>query len=130
MSRPDIVLWHIGTNDVRGLIPLERTLGGYSVALAAIRRRNPDVVVILAKIIPVTERNSREIAIAVENLNAAIPGWAARNTTPRSPIHVVDMYNGFNAAWIPDGVHPDATEGSSFMADRWYGALEKVMQTR
>ena len=118
-AQPDIVLWHIGTNDARFRIPLSETLQGYSTVLETLRRRNPDVVILVAKIVPVVERKT-----------PGIPGWAAANATPRSPIHVVDMHTGFDPAWMPDGVHPSADHGAAFMAETWYRALKPVMQAR
>lgn len=121
-SRPDVVLWHIGTNDTWGGQRPELLLRAYSAVLGALRERNPSVVIVIAQILPNGQTKG-----TVEELNKAIPGWAARNTTAASPIHVVDMHTGYDLAWMRDGVHPNDT-GLRWMVDKWFETLVPVLK--
>jgi acyl-CoA thioesterase-1 len=121
---PDIVLWHMGTNNcwVKNP-PVFRILQAFSAILTAIRARNPKVIVLIAKILPMNVESAN-----VNPLNDAIPKWAATNSTSASPIVVVDMFTGFDPRWTRDGVHPNNNEGSRWMANNWYQALVPIMK--
>ena len=62
------------------------------------RASNPNMKIIVAKIIPMDPRSCTTCAPGVVALDAAIPAWAAGLTTAQSPIVVVDQWTGFNAA--------------------------------
>ena len=119
-STPDIVLWHIGTNDVLDGQAVDQILKAFSVTLTKLRQRNPNVTILVAQILPMSRAD-------VSQLNAAIPQWAASRSTADSKIMVVDMHTGFNPGWTPDGVHPDAT-GNQWIAGRWLSALQPLLE--
>lgn len=121
-ASPDVVLWHIGTNDTWGGRRAELLLRAYSAVLDALRERNPSVVIVVAQILPNGQTKG-----TVEELNRAIPTWAAQNRTATSPIHVVDMHSGYDLAWMRDGVHPNDT-GLRWMVDKWFDALVPVLK--
>ena len=59
----------------------------------------------------------------MRELNEQIPGWAASESTPDSPIYVVDQWTGFDpGTHAYDRVHPKM-QGSQKMADVWLAAL-------
>lgn len=58
----------------------------------------------------------------IQELNKAIPTWAAGLNKTESPIWIVDQYTGFSSSDLRDGVHPNAS-GDKKMVDRWYPAL-------
>ncbi|MGC9665554.1 cellulose binding domain-containing protein [Planosporangium sp. 12N6] len=124
-AKPDIVLMHLGTNDLwGGTIPTDTILAAYTKMVGQMRANNPDMKIIVAQIIPMA---CNPCASGVVALNNAIPGWAAGLTTARSPIVVVDQWTGFNTATdTGDGVHPNDA-GFRKMADRWYPALARVL---
>ena len=130
-SPADVALMHFGTNDVWNGIAAESIVTAYSAVVGALRGSNPNVVILVSQIIPmnVTEATCTgctcaSCATAIPALNARILTWAAENSTPDSPIRVVDQYTGFDATQDNrDGVHPTATTGSQKMADKWYEAL-------
>lgn len=121
-ANPDVVLWHIGTNDTWGSRRADLLLRAYSAVLAVLRERNPSVIIVVAQIVPNGQTKG-----TVEELNKAIPGWAAQNGTAQSPIRVVDMHTGYDLAWMRDGVHPNDT-GLRWMVDRWFDALLPVLK--
>ncbi|MEV0152099.1 MULTISPECIES: cellulose binding domain-containing protein [unclassified Nonomuraea] len=127
-ARPDIVLMHLGTNDMwGGFIPTSTVLAAYTKLVGQMRANNPDMKIIVAQIIPMNPSGCTTCAADVKALDNAIPGWAAGLTTARSPIVVVDQWTGFDTATdTGDGVHPNDT-GFQKMADRWFPALARVL---
>ncbi len=63
----------------------------------------------------------------VQELNAAIPAWAARKNLTASPIWVVDQWTNFTSADLYDGIHP-AASGDVKIADKFYPALVQAIQ--
>jgi lysophospholipase L1-like esterase len=129
-THPDIVLMHLGTNDLWGdTIPTSRIITAYSTLVDQMRASNPNMKIIVAQIIPMEPSGCTGCAQRVIALNNAIPGWAAGKTTSQSPITVVDQWTGFSAATDTfDGVHP-VDSGFQKMADRWYPALATALGT-
>jgi lysophospholipase L1-like esterase len=127
-ARPDIVLMHLGTNDLwGGTITTSQILTAYSKLVDQMRANNPNMKIIVAQIIPMEPSNCTGCAQRVVSLNNAIPGWAAGRTTAQSPITVVDQWTGFNTATDTfDGVHP-VDSGFQKMSDRWYPALTAAL---
>jgi lysophospholipase L1-like esterase len=127
-SSPDIVLMHLGTNDMwGGFIPLQNKLDAITKLVGQMRANNPNMKIIVAQIIPMSPSNCSTCAADVVAFNNAIPGWAASLTTPQSPILVVDQWTGFDVvADTYDGVHP-VTSGFVKMANRWFPVLAQVL---
>jgi lysophospholipase L1-like esterase len=127
-ARPDVVLMHLGTNDMwGGYIPLENKLTAYTKLVGQMRANNPRMTIIVAQIIPMSAAACATCPADVAALDRAIPGWAAGLTTAQSPIVVADLWTGFDAvADNVDGVHPNDT-GFQKMADAWYPALTRTL---
>jgi lysophospholipase L1-like esterase len=127
-ARPDIVLMHLGTNDMwGGFIPTETKLTAFTKLVGQMRANNPNVKIIVAQIIPMSQAACSTCPADVVALDNAIPGWAAGLTTAQSPIVVVDQWTGFDAVGdTVDGVHPN-NAGFQKMANRWYPPLAKVL---
>jgi lysophospholipase L1-like esterase len=127
-THPDIVIMHLGTNDMwGGFIPTSNIITAYSKLVDQMRASNPNMKIVVAKIIPMEPSGCPTCPQSVVALNNAIPGWAAGKTTAQSPITVVDQWTGFNAATdTNDGVHP-IDSGFQKMADRWYPALTAAL---
>lgn len=125
---PDIVLMHLGTNDVWNNQSPSAILGAFSKLLGQMRAQNPSMELLVARIIPMAPPNCGACAQRVVDLNAAIPGWAQANSTAQSPITVVDQWTGFNPATDTyDGVHPNGTSGIQKIESRWYPALTAAL---
>ncbi|HEY3869063.1 MAG TPA: cellulose binding domain-containing protein [Actinocrinis sp.] len=125
---PDIVLMHLGTNDMWGdYIPTSSILAAYTTLVGQMRAQNPNMKILVAQIIPMDPPSCTQCASEVVALDQAIPGWAAGLTTSQSPIVVVDQWTGFDDATDTiDGVHPNDA-GDQKMADRWYTPLAQVL---
>lgn len=127
-TTPDIVLMHLGTNDVwNGTITTAQILAAYSTLVDQMRASNARMKILVAQILPMNPTGCTTCGQRVVELNAAIPGWAAGKTTSASPITVVDQWTGFSTATDTfDGVHP-VDSGFQKMSDRWYPALTAAL---
>jgi lysophospholipase L1-like esterase len=127
-SNPDIVIMHLGTNDMwGGQTPVSTVLAAYTTLVNQMRANNPNMKIIVAQILPMGPPACTACTQAVVNLNAAIPGWAAGLTTATSPIVVVDQWTGFNVSTdTGDGVHPNDA-GFRKMAAKYYTPLTRLI---
>src|SRR3954452_19086451 len=127
-ARPDVVLMHLGTNDMwGGYIPLADKLAAFTKLVGQMRAANPAMRIVVAQIIPISAAACATCPADVAALNAAIPGWAAALSTPASPIVVADLWTGYDAvADNVDGIHPNDT-GFRKMADAWFPAVTRVL---
>lgn len=124
---PDVVLMHLGTNDVWSNVPTETVLQAFTTLVDQMREHNPRMRILVAQIIPMNPAECSECGDRVRQLNAAIPDWADEHRTDRSPIVVVDQWTGFDTATDTyDGVHPNDA-GDRKMADAWYPPLATLL---
>ena len=122
-AAPDIVMMHLGTNDVWSAIPTATILATYGGLVDQMRAQNPAMRILVAQILPMNPSGCPECAARVVDLNAAIPAWAAAKSTTASPVTVVDAWTGFSDATDTyDGVHPNDA-GNQKISDAWYPAL-------
>jgi lysophospholipase L1-like esterase len=122
-QRPHVVLIHLGTNDIGHRQAVGETVSELAAIIAVLRRHNPEVTVLLARIIPVAFPEARA---RIATFNAAVAELALETTTPCSPVVAVDHFTGFDAAADTyDGVHPNAA-GERKMAERWAEALFRI----
>ncbi|GAA3240814.1 cellulose binding domain-containing protein [Nonomuraea helvata] len=126
-TKPDIVLMHLGTNDVWSNIAPATILSAFTTLVNQMRTSNPNMKILVAKIIPMNPSNCADCGQRAVNFNNAIPAWAAATTTQQSPITVVDQWTGFSTSTDTyDGVHPNAT-GDQKMSDKWYPPLVNAL---
>jgi lysophospholipase L1-like esterase len=127
-SRPDVVMMHLGTNDMwGGHIPPATKLAAFTKLIGQMRAANPAMKIIVAQIIPMSAAACATCPADVAALNAAIPGWATGLSTAQSPVVVADLWTGYDAvADNVDGVHP-ADTGYQKMAAAWYPVLSRVL---
>ncbi|KAK4450525.1 carbohydrate esterase family 3 protein [Podospora aff. communis PSN243] len=127
-TTPDIVQFMLGTNDVNiGKRNTQAILDAYTSILGSLRAANPNVHVIIVKMIPTQWSDS-----TIEAVNTAIPGWASQRTTAQSPITVADASRaaGYtNAMLAGDRVHPNA-QGDQFIAKQVGPVLVKVIKEK
>ena len=118
LSMPaDIVLVHIGTNDMYMSDP-----GGAPTRLGMLLDQLttglPNALIVVAKIIPLQIAGP-----AVTTFNAAIPGIVQTRVAAGKHIIVVDLNTGFPMNdFGSDDVHPDPA-GYTWMGDKWYAAI-------
>lgn len=121
----DIALIHLGTNDAFNRHSNESSAKELKEVIRILREDNPEVTILLAKLIP-AKPNSGD-GDAVESLNEVIPTVAEAMSTEQSPVVVVDHFKGFDVdEHTYDGVHPNEA-GEELMARRWFEAIQSVV---
>ncbi|MDY7100063.1 MAG: SGNH/GDSL hydrolase family protein [Actinomycetota bacterium] len=120
---PQVVLVHVGTNDLYGEETPRSTAEDVRDLLFALRGNRADVQILLAQIIPGTG-----IEQAVEEYNALLAGVAEEFDDPVSPVTLIDMAAGYDVAEDngPDGVHPSES-GAQKLAQRWFDVLRPAI---
>lgn len=126
-THPDIVLMHFGTNDIWSGRSPTVILAAFSKLVDQMRASNPNMILLVAQIIPVNPSTCADCAQRTIEFNAAIPAWASGKSTAESPIIVVDQWTGFNSATdTSEGVHPNAA-GEQKIADKWFPVLSTLL---
>jgi lysophospholipase L1-like esterase len=127
-AMPDIVLMHLGTNDMWGhYIPTTAKLTAFTKLVGQMRANNPNVKILVAQIIPMSASSCATCPADIIEFNNALPAWAAGLRTTQSPIILVDQWTGFDPAVdTGDGVHPN-NSGYQKMANRWQPALAQLL---
>lgn len=118
--KPDIILLHIGTNDIRQGNAVSAP-GNLSALLDDILARLPRTHIIVAQIIPFR----RGPELGHQSYNAAIPGIVA-SKGPR--VSMVDMQNILSKSDYAEGLHPN-TDGYDKMARAWEPAIKAVLSS-
>ncbi|TFK61437.1 SGNH hydrolase [Pluteus cervinus] len=126
-TRPQVVMMHLGTNDVWSNKATDVILAAFSKMVDQMRANNPKMVILVAQILPMNPSNCGECNSRVQALNAALPAWAASKRTAESPVRIVDQYTGFDTATdTDDGVHPNSN-GTPKLAAKWLIPLEAAI---
>ena len=126
-TNPDIVMMHLGTNDVWSNRSPQEITTAFSKLVDQMRASKSSMKILVAKIIPMNPSNCGECGQRVIALNSEIGSWAAGKTTASSSITVVDAWTGFNTASMTgDGVHPNEA-GNRKLADAWYQPLASAI---
>jgi lysophospholipase L1-like esterase len=125
--RPDVVLLHIGTNDIIQRSNLKRAPQRLGALVDLITTTLPAAHVYVATLTPLADPASERRSRA---FNAAVPGIVAKRAAQGRHVHLVDMHAALSGKDISvDGIHP-TNGGYSKMAARWYSALTGVPMTR
>lgn len=118
---PDVVLMHLGTNDIIHSKTLNSTIKRVELIVEQLRADNDEVVIMMAKITPIPSTFAN--VDSTKQYNVLIPELASRLSTTKSPIIVVDLNTGFNnTTYTYDSLHPNQ-EGEKFIAKRWVDAI-------
>ncbi|KAF2855359.1 carbohydrate esterase family 3 protein [Plenodomus tracheiphilus IPT5] len=127
-TKPDIVIMHLGTNDVwNNRSPTEITTA-FSKLVDQMRASKPTMKILVAKIIPMNPSNCAECGNRVVALNAAIQSWAPGKSTTSSTITVVDAWTGFSTGSMTgDGVHPNDA-GNKKLAETLFQPLADAIK--
>lgn len=121
-TRPDVVLLHLGSNDLEQNQSNVTTIDDLGAVIDNLRSAVPKVKILLAQII--TEKSRAD---DFADLNRRIATLAKEMNTKASPVILVDQNTGFDADVDTfDGVHPDES-GERKLAGNWLKALTKVL---
>jgi lysophospholipase L1-like esterase len=115
-AQPDLVLLHLGTNDLAAFVPVSQIIANLTQIITDLRTVNPSVTVLLAQIIPTSQVFAGP---QIPGFNAQVVSLGLSLDTPASRVIGVDQFTGFSVAndtW--DGIHPNESGGLR-IADRW-----------
>ncbi len=125
-ASPDIVLMHLGTNDIGGGQDIDETIDEIDQIIKRMRAHNPRVHVLLAAIIPVAHYAA---TIRIERFNAGLAELAKAKDTSTSRVILVDHFTGFDALQDTyDGIHPN-DGGNEKMANRWFIGIQSFLKS-
>ena len=129
--KPGIVLLELGTNDVFQCRTVNDMLKDLQTLVKVLREKNDRVKIFLAQIPPLGKQwaqkklcgDSTGYDHAIRNLNKAFASFAKTNSVKRSPVLLVDQYNGINTdTEMYDDIHPNEA-GEKKMAEKWFNAM-------
>ncbi|MBN2547256.1 MAG: hypothetical protein JXB50_15750 [Spirochaetes bacterium] len=131
---PDVVFIHLGTNDVQVLsIDISQTFNNLLFIIQKIKQYNPDIKIIISKIIPMKQRNvtdqslmfPAELYPMFDFRTNYLNNFIANLNNPLENIITVDNFNGFDIYKDSlDGLHPNMC-GAEKIAHKFYISLLK-----
>ncbi len=132
-NNPDIVLLHIGTNDLPWPIDADSCFTNIQTIVDIIHDYNPNIHIMLAQIIPCLQNTDLGVQRypGIIALNALLPQIAAS----RSYVSLVDMwtpfieYDNWELELMSSTWHPNET-GYDLMANVWAEELQNIVQGR
>lgn len=123
-ASPDIVLIHLGHNDLCQGQSVQSTVKDLADIIDVLRSVNTRVRIVLAQII----RSSATCHSKIPELNGKLPDLVATKTSTSSPVLLADLYTGFVPETMTvEGVHPNAS-GNAWMAERWFERLQPLLR--
>jgi len=126
-ANPEIILLHIGTNDISNDETPESTIVDISQILFEIKRYNPSMITLLASVIP---RNDNKDSYNSE-LNVGIKQLVPIKQQEGYNVHYVPIHEAFLAhsnwrtALLDDTVHPN-NEGYNIMSQEFFSAIMAI----
>ncbi len=123
--QPQVILLHIGTNDIVKNDDPEHATARLQGLIEQITSTLPDATLIVAQIIPLG-RNPQWNAEVV-NYNRAIPGIVQAEAAKGRHVQSVDMYDVVSPTLLGDGIHPDGL-AYTLMAQVWANALVPLIK--
>ena len=120
---PDIVLLHIGTNDITSTGSASTTTSTrLDWLLTKIVGVAPKALVVVAQMMPVSYTSAD-----LTSYNSKFPGIVQSHTAQGQHIISVDMSQMPKSDLSSDGVHPN-DQGYAYMANVWYAAIKGYLR--
>ncbi len=117
---PDVVLLHIGSNDMRLGQNIDNTISEIDQIISTIHQSNSSAVVLVANVIP---WYASAVQAAVVALGGRIEAYVTQRSNPL--IQLVDVRSGFAPdMMIWDGVHPNEV-GEAHIADAFFDIYQR-----
>ncbi|GHA64384.1 FG-GAP-like repeat-containing protein [Streptomyces termitum] len=122
-ARPNVVLLHIGTNDMNRNYQVGTATQRLGGLVDQIHAASPDTAIVLASLVPATDP---AVQARVDAYNNALPGLVASRTALGYRITQVGM-GALTTADLNDDLHPN-NAGYTKMADAFLGGIETVVR--
>ncbi|MCB9206477.1 MAG: hypothetical protein H6611_04010 [Ignavibacteriales bacterium] len=135
LNNPDIILLHIGTNDIgeyydnRNDNNIDTTVSDVSDLIDSIYVFNPEIKIILAKIINRTDDINSNIneSITTSQYNNALFNMILARQEYGTKLFIVDQESALNyPSDLSDGVHPNQS-GYDKMAKVWFDGIISIL---
>jgi lysophospholipase L1-like esterase len=120
---PDVILLHIGTNDITYGATPETARDRLDFLVSRITALSPHTHLIVSTLVVRTDSALYEAR--QEAYNAYMPGVVSDYATRGGLVTLVDMHSVVPPEDLVDGVHPNLT-GFNLMADAWYQAYQAI----
>lgn len=121
-TRPDVVIVHVGTNDLSAGVRPATVVGSIESIIFELRAGQPDVDIIVAQIIPYPT-DSGEVAQYNSLISERLPAW---NEAGVGRVLAADVNTGYDIdVHSRDGIHPNYVGGER-MAGTFFTALEAL----
>lgn len=119
-AQPDVVLLHLGHNDLYNGQTIDDTIGSMVNIISTCRIYNPQVTVLVALVTPL---QVAWFTALLNSYNGELARVMPLMDTPQSRVVVVDQFTGFDPVLHTyDGIHAN-TIGERMIADRWVNGL-------
>ena len=121
---PDVVLLHLGSNDIRLAQSVSGTVNEIDQIVTRIWANNSVAEVFVANVIPWygTSSTNSNVQSDIQQLGTAIETWVTNKADSR--LHLVDVRSQYNPnMMISDLIHPNAV-GEAHIADAFLSALD------
>jgi lysophospholipase L1-like esterase len=128
-TTPDIILLHIGTNNLGGNGVPQAVPGQLASLVDQIIEDAPDALLVVAQLIPTTQAQRTTNTMAY---NATIPGLVQSRAAQGKHVVLVNMFDAFTSnpggvnPLMNDFLHPNVA-GYVVMAQTWYDAIESFL---
>ncbi|KAF2800121.1 carbohydrate esterase family 3 protein [Melanomma pulvis-pyrius CBS 109.77] len=128
-AKPDVIVMHLGTNDVIQRKPKEDVIKAYSALVDQMRQSKPTMKILISQLIPIDPSKFDNANAGITELNKAIVAWGPTKSTKESPITIVDNNTGFNTTTdTVDGEHPN-DKGNTKFADKFFTPLYSAIKS-
>jgi len=125
-QNPDVVLLHIGSNDMRLAQNIAGTVNEINDVISRILSANNNAYIFVANVIPWfgTSGSNPNIQSDIQALSAGIDTMVT--SLGNSNVVLVNVNNGYlSSMMLPDLIHPD-TAGETFIAARFVSAIQQT----
>lgn len=121
-ANPDVVLLHIGTNDISQGASGSTTTTRLNTLMGQITTIKPNVKLFVSSIVPRWDSLEGETQL----YNAAIPSLVNRFRGQGYNVNFVDIHSAVTMADLADGIHPNLP-GYQKMATQWNSSFTSVV---
>jgi lysophospholipase L1-like esterase len=120
--QPNVVLLHIGTNDMNENVDPAGAPGRLGGLIDKIFAKEPDVALLVSTLVPSTARDTED---RIFDFNNAIPAVVAQRLDAGKKVWLVDSWKALGNSDLADFLHPNDT-GYRKMGDVFYQGIQAV----
>ena len=122
LYQPNVVLLHIGTNDLGQNYQVSTAPNRLASLIDQILAADPGVTILVAQLIP---NSTGWVQDDINTFNSQIPGIVQARVNAGKHVYTVSM-SSLNLNDLSDGLHPN-DGGYQKMADNWHAGIKQVI---